>query len=93
MIGPGLFNWDFSMLKEFPIIESHRLQFRFEAFNVLNHPLFSMPSPFVDTYPQYDSTGRFPVGPADVSEIGSFNTISSTAAANRQLQFALKLIW
>ena len=43
MIGPGLFNWDFSMLKEFPIMENHRLQFRFEAFNFPNHPNFGLP--------------------------------------------------
>jgi hypothetical protein len=43
MIGPGLFNLDFSMLKEFPIMENHRLQFRFEAFNFPNHPNFGLP--------------------------------------------------
>jgi hypothetical protein len=51
-----------------------------------------MPNPFEDTYPNYDSTGH-PTGPVTISQIGSFNTISSTASNNRQLQFALKFIW
>jgi hypothetical protein len=50
MIGPGLFSWDFSMLKEFPMFESHRLEARFEAFNFLNHPSFGAPdSTLTDT--------------------------------------------
>ncbi|HXB72278.1 MAG TPA: carboxypeptidase regulatory-like domain-containing protein [Candidatus Acidoferrales bacterium] len=41
--GPGVVNLDLSLDKEFPVIERVRLQFRAEAFNSLNHPLFGLP--------------------------------------------------
>jgi hypothetical protein len=45
MNGPGLFQWDFSAMKNFLLpVEGHKVQFRFEAFNFANHPNFSIPN-------------------------------------------------
>lgn len=45
LISPSIFSWDFSSLKNFtmPYAESHSLQFRFEAFNMPNHPNWGNP--------------------------------------------------
>ena len=46
MVGPGILALDFDAHKEFhmPHSEHHVLQFRFEAFNVMNHPVWSAPN-------------------------------------------------
>ena len=41
--GPGLFNWDLGLTREFPIGKSVRLQFRMEAFNFTNTPHLALP--------------------------------------------------
>ena len=41
--GPGLRNLDLSLQKTFPIRESKRLEFRAEAFNSTNTPIFNAP--------------------------------------------------
>ena len=39
--GPGFFNWDMALFKNFKLGESRTLQFRFDGYNWLNHPLWS----------------------------------------------------
>jgi hypothetical protein len=41
--GPAYRAWDMSLRKNFGIYEKQRLQFRFEMFNILNHPNWSNP--------------------------------------------------
>ena len=45
-IGPSFFTLDFSAHKEFniPRLENHKLQYRFEGFNILNHPVWGAPN-------------------------------------------------
>jgi hypothetical protein len=47
--GPGIQNWDFSILKNFNITESRYVQFRSEFFNVFNHANLNNPNPYIDT--------------------------------------------
>jgi Carboxypeptidase regulatory-like domain/TonB dependent receptor len=42
--GPGFVQWDFSGMKNFPLTEKVKLQFRGDLFNILNHPNFGNPS-------------------------------------------------
>ena len=61
--GPSFFNLDTSLLKDFQITERYVLQFRFEVFNVLNHPSFANPnSDFTDkaTFGRVTSTYSSP---------------------------------
>ena len=46
LISPGMETWDFSTHKDFhmPYAESHVLQFRWEVFNLLNHPVWGTPN-------------------------------------------------
>ena len=44
LIGPGNRNVDFGMIKNFPIHERYKVQFRAEAFNLFNHPNFNNPN-------------------------------------------------
>jgi len=43
IITAGLIQWDFSVHKEFRIVENHAVQFRFEAFNFPNQPNWGNP--------------------------------------------------
>jgi Carboxypeptidase regulatory-like domain/TonB-dependent Receptor Plug Domain len=51
---PGFRAWDMGLRKNFRILESQTLQFRFEVFDILNHPNWS--NPIVD--PTSGSFGR-----------------------------------
>jgi hypothetical protein len=84
LIGPGMVEFDFSLLKNnyIPeISENFNIQFRAEFFNLFNHTNFNPP---VDNNTLFNQSGA-PVGGAGL--------IDSTSTTAREIQFALKLIW
>jgi hypothetical protein len=88
VIGPGIVDWDGSALKNFNFSEQRLLQFRFEIFNVLNHPNFADPT-LVLANDQLTSAGL------PIPGSGSFGVINATRSGvdMRELQFSLKLIF
>jgi hypothetical protein len=79
---------DFVALKNFKLSERMNLQFRFEAFNLPNHPNFGDPGTSLASN-SLNAAGRPIVG------TGSFGVINSTRGTinMRELQFGLKLIF
>jgi len=80
--GPNLFNVDTSLFKRIPLRESVTLQFRAEAFNVLNRANFAFPNQVV-----------FQGNSANYSYSSSAGQITNTATTARLLQFALKVLF
>jgi outer membrane receptor protein involved in Fe transport len=84
VVGPGLLDLDFSAVKNFPITkvsDVFSIQFRSEFFNILNHSNFASP---IDNSTIFNQNG---------SPVPGAGTIDSTTTTNREIQFALKVIW
>jgi hypothetical protein len=85
LIGPGLAKVDCSINKSFQITERVRVILRTEAFNILNHPNFSIPSQRA-VFSGVTSTGEgIPVASAGL--------ITSTQTSSRQLQMGVKIVF
>jgi hypothetical protein len=84
---PGIFSINAEVHKNFriPRLENHQVQFRAEAFNVLNHPNFGGPNGNIF------AGAPFPGAPANAPHQG-FGQINTLAAGipMRQLQLGLK---
>jgi hypothetical protein len=84
--GPGFEDTDVSLAKFFTIYRESKLQFRADAFNLLNHPNLGQP------------VSQFTVSGTSVTP-GTFGQITSTrfpvgdSGSSRQLQLSLKLLF
>lgn len=75
---PNYHQFDTNFSKNFALYEDMKLQFRLEAFNVLNHPLWQSGYDGTSNSPTF---GAIPKGPWGQSNLP------------RQVQLALKLMW
>lgn len=97
--GPGFFQWDLSLMKNFPIKERFKVQFRADLFNILNHPNFYQPDGGICTA----VAAATPTSPAVCTVNANFGRVGQTVADGigsqigtgtaRQAQFSLKLMF
>jgi len=79
--GPSFWNLDMSLFKRIPVNESVNLQFRAEAFNILNHVNLNNPTAGIVVFDTSDPS----------KYAGAAGAITDTANRERQIQFALRL--
>src|SRR5579875_99452 len=77
IIGPNLWNLDNSLTKDFRIREAVTIQFRAEAFNIMNHPSFQLLATNTQIF-------------AGTAVNASAGKIQATNSQPRQVQLALK---
>jgi hypothetical protein len=82
--GPGLVNLDASIFRDFPLTERWKLQFRAEAFNVSNTPAFNNPGATVTSATRQGGV---------ITNLEGYTEITAAQAIERQLRFALKLMF
>jgi len=86
--GPGFWNLDSSLMKDFHLAESRYFEFQWEVFNTLNHQNLALPN----------TTFCLPPGPGGeqdlVQQAGcTFGKITGVQTDPRNMTFALKFFW
>lgn len=91
--GPGFKNVDYSLIKNIPIKDDLRLQFRAEIFNIFNTPQFGTPNAGLNAATAFLPTTAGGAFPTQVTPSRGPGSIANIVAPMRQMQFGLKLIF
>ncbi len=86
LVGTGLLDLDFSVIKDTKVTETVSAQFRAEFFNIINHTNLGQPAGAVFAGPGGAGAGASYIA-------GNAGLISTASTTSRQIQFALKLIF
>jgi hypothetical protein len=86
--GPGFWNLDSSLMKDFHLTEARYVEFRWEVFNALNHQNLGLPNTTFCLPPNPDGSTDL------VHQAGcTFGRITGVQTDPRNMTFALKFFW
>ena len=86
--GPGFWNLDSSLMKDFHLTEARYVEFRWEVFNTLNHQNLGLPNTTFCLPPNPDGSVDL------VHQAGcTFGKITGVQTDPRNMTFALKFFW
>ncbi|MGA8214256.1 MAG: TonB-dependent receptor [Candidatus Sulfotelmatobacter sp.] len=86
--GPGFWNLDSSLMKDFHLTEDRYVEFRWEVFNTLNHQNLGLPNTTYCLPPNPDGSTDL------VHQAGcTFGRITGIQTDPRNMTFALKFFW
>ncbi len=86
--GPGYWNLDSSLMKDFHLTEQRYVEFQWEVFNTLNHQNLGLPNTTLCLPPNPDGSTDL------VHQAGcTFGKITGVQTDPRNLTFALKFFW
>jgi Carboxypeptidase regulatory-like domain len=91
--GPGIFNWDFGVFREFAIKEKVRVQFRMESFNFTNTPHLDIPDNSLGDAGAFNpATGRV-TNQGDFMKITGVADLAREGIDERQFRFGLRFVF
>jgi len=94
IIGPNIWDLDLALQKNWKVAqisEAFQVQFKAEAFNILNHPSFQNPNSTVFNPALSAAVATNPL--AGTVPNASAGIITATNSSPRQIQLALKIVF
>jgi outer membrane receptor for ferrienterochelin and colicin len=91
--GPGFFQLDFSLMKNFTITEGSHIQFRTDFFNILNHPNFANPDGGICLAVTGGACTTNPNFGQSTATVASLAGGAVSNGTSRQVQFSLRLMF
>ena len=88
--GPGISNWDLGVFRQFMLPRDANLQFRFEAFNVLNKQHFANPGATPTSGTNVSNLRLNPDG--TIRDLNTFAEVLS-ATNERQIRLGIRVGW